>query len=79
MDNDKIDIIDPSGELPYFQLKKTQNIPSYFKLRDLCPHKDKPFVIIWNAQELKEGNVNITSKGSLALLPLEYYYELIKK
>ncbi len=79
MDDNKIDIIDPSGELPYIQCKKTQNIPSYFKIEDACPLKDRPMVVIWNAQELKEGNTNITSKGEICLISKEYFYQLIKK
>jgi len=78
MDDAKVDIIDPSGRLPYLQLKKTQNIPSYFKLRDACPLKDKELCVIWNKQELKDGNVNITSCGEVVIMSKEYFYELLK-
>ena len=46
MDDAKIDLIDTNGELPFYpQIKATQSIPSYFKIRKECPLKDKPFVI----------------------------------
>lgn len=80
MDNNKIDLYDPSGELGFYvQAKTTQNIPSYFKIEEACPLKDKPLVLFWNAQEKKEGNVNITSKGEVVILSKEYFYKLISK
>ena len=45
-DDKKIDLIDTEDKLGFYaQLKKTQNIPSYFKIESECPLKDKPFVI----------------------------------
>lgn len=77
MDNNKIDIIDTDNKLPcYLQLKKTIAYPSYFKIYEQCSLKDKPFCIIWAAQEKKEKN--ICTKGELVILPKEYFYELIK-
>jgi hypothetical protein len=57
-------------------LKCTQTTPSYFKIQDECPIKDKPFCIIWNRQEKKE--VNCVSVGEVAMIPKEFLYELLK-
>ena len=79
MDDNKIDLIDREGRLPInVQLKKTQNIPSYFKIAESCPLKDKPFCLIWNAQKLKEGQVNISSLGEVAIIPKQFFYDLLK-
>ena len=76
-DDKKIDLIDTEDKLGFYaQLKKTQNIPSYFKIESECPLKDKPFVIFWAAQSKKA--VNICTQGELVILPKEYFYELIK-
>lgn len=45
MDDKKVDIIDREGQLPYMQLKRTQNTPNYFKIAAECPLKDRPFVV----------------------------------
>lgn len=74
-DADKIDIVDLNGELPVnIQSKYTQNTPSYFAIRDACSDKSKPFVVIWK-KAVDVGN----SPGYVAMLPLDYFYELIKK
>lgn len=79
LDNSKVDIAETKDKLPcYFQLKCTKNIPSYFKIEEECPYKDRPFCIIWNAQEVKEGQVNMSSKGELVLVPKQFFYELLK-
>lgn len=79
LDDDKIDIAETKDKLPcYIQTKKTTNIPSYFKIEKECSRKDRPFVILWNAQELKQGNKNMTSKGEVAIIPKDFFYELIK-
>ena len=47
MDDQKVDLIDTDGRLPIsIQLKCTQVTPSYFKIQEDCPIKDKPFCII---------------------------------
>lgn len=75
----KVDIADPDNILPcYFQMKKTQTTPSIKKLNKEVGVKDKPLCIIWNAQEKKEGNVNITSAGEFALIPKKFFYELLE-
>lgn len=77
MDDNKVDLIDTEGKLPIsIQLKCTQTTPSYFKIQDECPIKDKPFCIIWNRQEKKE--VNCVSVGEVAMIPKEFLYELLK-
>ena len=79
LDNMKIDISDPDGCLPcYFQLKKTQTTPSVKKINQEVGKIDKPLAILWNIQEKKEGNVNITSNGEYAIIPKEFFYKLLK-
>ena len=79
-DDMKIDLIDQDGKLPFYaQCKKTRNTPNYFGIEDECPLKDKPFVIFWNKQEVKEGNVNMSSAGEIVMIPKEYFYKLLQK
>jgi hypothetical protein len=74
-DADKIDIVDLNGELPVnIQSKYTQNTPSYFAIRDACSDKSKPFVVVW-----KKASDGETSPGAVAMIPLNYFYQLIKK
>ena len=78
MDNAKVDLIDKEGRLPLnFQLKKTKNTPNYFKIREEAP-KNLPFALVWNRQEVKEGNVNMSSKGEVVMIPKDFFYELLK-
>lgn len=75
-DNNKIDIIDTNGELPVnIQCKHYANTPSYFNIREQCTDKSKPFVLIWK-KSAEEGS---NSPGTVAILPVEYFYNLIKK
>lgn len=75
----KIDINDEDGVLPcYIQTKKTQTTPSVKKINEEVGKIDKPLCILWNIQEKKEGNVNITSCGEYAIINKEFFYELIK-
>ena len=79
LDDMKIDISDPDNILPcYIQTKKTQTTPSVKKINAEVGKKDKPLCILWNIQEKKEGNVNITSQGEYAIIPKEFFYELLK-
>ena len=79
LDDMKIDISDPDNILPcYIQCKKTQNIPSIKKINSEVGIKDKPLCILWNAQEKKEGNTNITSYGEYAIIPKQLFYELLR-
>jgi hypothetical protein len=78
LDDMKIDIADPDNVLPcYFQTKKTQTTPSVKKINSEVGKKDKPLCILWNVQEKKEGNVNITSLGEYAIIPKQFFYELL--
>ena len=67
-DADKIDIVD-------IQAKFTQNMPNYFDIRDACSDKSKPFCICWK----KAGKNGAPSVGQVAVIPIEYFYELLKK
>jgi len=76
----KIDINDEDGVLPcYIQTKKTQTTPSVKKINEEVGKIDKPLCILWNVQEKKEGNVNITSCGEYAIIPKEFFYKLMKR
>lgn len=80
LDDMKIDINDEDGVLPcYIQTKKTQTTPSVKKINDEVGKVDKPLCILWNVQEKKEGNVNITSCGEYAIIPKDFFYTLMKK
>ena len=77
IDDNKVDIIDTEHKLPVnIQIKKTQAIPSYFKIRNESTVDPKTFVIIWNKQEKKE--TNICSIGECVIISKELFYELIK-
>ena len=76
-DDDKIDLIDKDGLLPVeIQLKATQSIPSYFKIRSESSVDNKKFAIIWAKQEKKE--TNICTVGECVIIDKELFYELIK-
>ena len=71
LDNAKVDI---AGDCPFaIQAKNTQNLPNYFTIRDNCPDK-RPLALLWK----KVGEVNGISPGTLAIIPVEYFYELLK-
>ena len=75
-DADKIDIVDMNEELPVnIQSKYTQNMPNYFDIRDACSDKVKPFCMIWK----KAGKDGSPSRGTVAVIPVEYFYQLISK
>lgn len=74
LDNSKVDVCDLDGNLPcYIQCKATQSFPSYFKIREECPLKDKSFHLIWKKQE-KDGS---NSPGTVAIIPIENYWEYL--
>lgn len=69
-DDAKVDIVDVNHELPcYIQAKNTKTMPNYHKIEEQCPLKDMPFIIA----------VKLPNKTPLAILPLEYFYHLIRK
>lgn len=71
LDNSKVDIDDLDGNLPlYLQCKCTQSTPSYFKIREECPLKDKPFGVVWKKQDKEGGN----SPGTVAIVPIDILY-----
>ena len=75
-DADKIDIVDMNEELPVnIQSKYTQNMPNYFDIRDACSDKVKPFCMIWK----KAGKDGAQSRGTVAVIPADYFYQLISK
>lgn len=75
-DANKIDIVDMNGELPFnLQAKYTRNLPNYFVIRDECSDKSKPFCLAWK----KSTGNGEQSPGSVVLVPLEYFYELVNK
>ena len=75
LDNSKVDIDDLGGNLPlYIQCKATQTTPSYFKIEEECPMKDKPFIVIWKKQDKEGGN----SPGTIAMVPLSVLYDYLK-
>lgn len=75
-DANKIDVVDMNNELPVnIQSKYTQNIPNYFDIRDACTDKTKPFCMIWK----KAGKDGAQSRGTVAVIPVEYFYELLRK
>lgn len=77
MDDNKIDLIDKDGKLPYLQLKRTLKTPDYFSIRKECPLTDKPFIVMWNKQV---GTAKtFRSAGELVMLDKDFFYELIKK
>lgn len=74
-DNNKIDIVDTLGELPInIQAKNTYNTPNYFEIRQACKDKSKPFVLCWK----KAATGGEKSPGTVAILDINYFYELLK-
>lgn len=72
----KIDIVDVNNELPCnIQCKYTQNMPNYFDISDACPDKNKPFCVAWK----KASNDGSQSRGTVVVMPISYFYELLKK
>lgn len=71
-DANKIDIV--SSSLPVnIQCKYTKNTPNYFEISSSCTDKTKPFAIIWK----KTGDEGHNSPGTLAMIPFDYFLQLI--
>ena len=78
-----IDIVDFNNTLPFYcQMKATQAMPKIHTLnndvRDKCreaKRTEKPLVIFWAAQEMKQ-NKQITL-GEYCLMPKELLYKLL--
>lgn len=76
-DDNKIDIIDKDGKLPFnIQLKKTLVAPQYFKIREESTVNPESFVLFWAKQEKKE--TNICTVGECVTMDKKTFYELIK-
>ena len=70
LDNNKVDI---AGDCPFaIQAKNTQNLPNYFTIRENCSDP-RPLALLWK----KVGEVNSISEGTLAIIPIEYFYKLL--
>lgn len=75
-DDAKIDLVDKDDLLACnIQCKYTANMPNYFTIRDACPDKDKPFCMAWK----KATNDGTNSPGTVVVMPIEYFYQLIKQ
>ena len=74
LDNMKVDIADLKGDLEVaIQCKHTQNLPNYFKLEESCPDP-RPFCLLWK----KVADVGSISDGSVAVIPLDFFYKLLE-
>ena len=78
IDDQKVDLIDLDNKLPILiQCKATKNVPNFFKIKNACK-RDKPFTLFWSRQEVKEGQVNMSSAGELVMVDKDFFYELLK-
>lgn len=79
LDNAKVDIAETIDKLPFYaQVKCTKNTPNYFKIQEECPLTDRDLVLFWNRQEVKDGQVNMSSRGEVVFVPKELFYKLLK-
>ncbi len=77
LDNAKIDIFDTNNTLPcYIQCKATQATPNIHKICQEVGKTDKPLVIVWGKQEMR--NSNQITVGEYCLMPKNFFYKLIK-
>ena len=75
LDNNKVDIADPSGELDVaIQAKHYAKFPNYFDIRDSCTDP-REFVLIWKKSS-KAGEI---SKGTVAIIDVDFFYKLLNK
>lgn len=73
----KIDVADPNNSLSFYcQIKATQQMPQVKKLNAEVGKKDKPLVVLWNAQEARDRKQ--ISVGEYAIVPKDYFYVLYK-
>lgn len=71
LDNNKVDIAG-STECA-IQAKHTQNLPNYFKIREACSDP-RPLALLWK----KSADVGSISDGTVAVVDLDFFYELLK-
>lgn len=74
LDNMKVDIADPSGELEVaIQAKHYANFPNYFNIKSECPDP-RDFVLIWK----KSAEGGSISKGTVAIMNVDFFYKLLE-
>ena len=74
LDNNKVDIADPSGELEVaIQAKHYSNFPNYFAIKEECPDP-REFVLIWK----KSAQAGESSKGTVAVMDVNFFYKLLE-
>lgn len=74
LDNNKVDIADPSGELEVaIQAKHYSNFPNYFTIKEECPDP-REFVLIWK----KSAQAGESSRGTVAVMDVNFFYKLLK-
>ena len=71
LDNNKVDIAG-STECA-IQAKHTQNLPNYFRIREACSDP-RPLALFWK----KTADVGSISDGMVAIVDLDFFYELLK-
>lgn len=70
LDNQGVDIADPSRELDVaIQAKNQRNTPNYFKLSAECKDK-REFCLLWHKSD--ENN------KAVAIISIDFFYELLK-
>lgn len=73
LDNNKVDIADPSNTLEVaIQAKHSLNYPDYFKIKSQTTDK-RPLVVMWKKAATQGKN----SPGTVAILSEEFFYELL--
>lgn len=74
LDNNKVDIADPSGELEVaIQAKHYANFPNFFDIRSECSDP-RDFVLIWK----KSAKAGENSRGTVAVMDAEFFYKLLE-
>lgn len=73
LDNNKVDIADPSGSLEVaIQAKHCAKFPNYFEIKSECSDP-RDFVLIWK----KAAQVGENSKGTVAIMDVDFFYKLL--
>lgn len=73
LDNNKVDIADPSGELEVaIQAKHCAKFPNYFTIKSECTDP-RDFVLIWK----KSSEAGENSKGTVAVIDVDFFYKLL--
>ena len=74
LDSKKCDIYFNNGTVPtIIQCKYTQATPNYFKIKQECPIKDKPFTILWKKSESGQKH----SPGTVAITDIDFFITLL--